>query len=207
MKNSEIKGTLGQLPKAPRQKNPKPITNAKKHESSGDRTASPAAPETGSNGDRVALPATPETEGSNRPSILRRKDDGQSAVPSTEGTAQGPPIVDTWANEREPARPAQVEAARPSPALRKATEIISVTGRFVILECLGKSARIVLESERGKEKFLIKDPGNVTIGGRNGEAVDLSCGTQKGNPVHIGYERVVGDPDVVGIVRSIQFDK
>jgi hypothetical protein len=77
----------------------------------------------------------------------------------------------------------------------------------VVLECLGRSARVVLESERGKEKFLINDPGNVTIGGRNGAAIDLSCGIQKGIRVHIGYERIVGDPSVVGIVRSIQFEQ
>jgi hypothetical protein len=75
------------------------------------------------------------------------------------------------------------------------------------LECLGRTARIVLESERGKERFLINDPGNVAIVGRNGAAVDLSCGTQKGTPVHIGYERTVSDPSVVGIVKSIQFEQ
>jgi hypothetical protein len=208
MKNSEIKRILGQLPKAPRQKKPKPLTNANKRDSNSEHTASTAPPETEGKGDRNAPQATAEAEGLNRPSILLHKDDGQpvrSATPCTEGTAQGTPIVDTRANEREPAIPQQLEATRSSPAPPKAAGTTSVTGHFVFLECLGRSARIVLESERGKEKFLINDPGNVAIVGRNGAAVDLSCGAQKGMPVQIGYEAIAGDHSVVGIVKSIQF--
>ena len=209
MKNSEIKRVLGELPRAPRQKRPKLITNANKRESNGHGTASPTTPETESN-DTHASPPTPETKGEDRPSVLRRTDDDQPrkiSVPSNEGTAQGTPIADTWADQLKLARLAQPEAAPPSPTLQKTTETISVTGRFMVLECLGRSARIVLESERGKEKFLVSDSGNVVIGGRNGAAVDLSCGMQKGIRVHIGYERLVSDPSVVGVVKSIQFDE
>jgi hypothetical protein len=43
------------------------------------------------------------------------------------------------------------------------SERLSASGRFLQLECRGTEIRLVLETEKGREIFLIEDPDRIAV--------------------------------------------
>lgn len=93
------------------------------------------------------------------------------------------------------------EAAAPSAYTR-------VTGNLRMVECRGQQAilQVVTASGAKPRRFLIEDPGAVTITGTDALTVEFSCGPQKNLPVTIGIVAgVEAKTATEGLVRTIGF--
>ncbi len=53
--------------------------------------------------------------------------------------------------------------------------------------CLDTQIKLVIQTPEGKKNFLIADPSNVVVSGREGGRVELDCGPQKPVNVRILY--------------------
>jgi tetratricopeptide (TPR) repeat protein len=116
------------------------------------------------------------------------------------------PAAAIAANDESPrlvrrADPSPVEPLQPvaEPALPV------IEGTLENMEC-GKLARLHVRTGGKLSVFVIPDPRAVSIRGGNGELVDLQCGLQ--NPpraVRLGYQSIPAQPDVAGLVRSLEF--
>jgi Flp pilus assembly protein TadD len=79
-------------------------------------------------------------------------------------------------------------------------------GSFVEFVCLEQSFKVVVDTGQGKKGFLIPDPKQVVIVGRDGGKVELNCGPQ--TPVHVKLEYTPGAPakDADGILKILYFE-
>jgi hypothetical protein len=93
----------------------------------------------------------------------------------------------------------------PAPVVPKADDSSIAAGTFVEMVCLDTQIKIVLQTPEGKKNYLIADPTNVVVSGREGGRVELDCGPQK--PVNIRV--LYGGPAVApfdGLVKGLYFD-
>jgi len=91
------------------------------------------------------------------------------------------------------------------PVVPKADDSSIATGVFVEMVCLDTQIKIVLQTPEGKKNFLIADPTNVVVSGREGGRVELDCGPQKPVNIRILY----GGPSVApfdGLVKGLYFE-
>jgi hypothetical protein len=91
-----------------------------------------------------------------------------------------------------------------SPVAPKIDDSIE-SGLFVEMVCMDTQIKIVIQTPQGKKNFLIADPANVLVSGREGGKVELECGAQK--PVNV---RILsanpGGANFDGLVKGIYFD-
>ena len=79
------------------------------------------------------------------------------------------------------------------------------SGIFVEMVCMDTQIKIVLQTPTGKKNFLIADPSNVLVSGREGGKVELECGAQK--PVNVRIlSASPGGANFDGLVKGIYFD-
>jgi hypothetical protein len=79
------------------------------------------------------------------------------------------------------------------------------SGVFVEMVCMDTQIKIVLQTPQGKKNFLIADPSNVLVSGREGGKVELECGAQK--PVNVRIlSSSPGGANFDGLVKGIYFD-
>jgi Flp pilus assembly protein TadD len=129
--------------------------------------------------------------------------DAQRILEALKNSANLPPVEITTAA----ARPSLRRATPPESKFRPDEDApLSLAGSLAEVKCEGAKARLVLAVDGRSLTFLIDDPAKVTVVGKDGGVVDLSCGPQKSAPVRIEYEppppAVAG---VDGLVRLIQF--
>jgi len=74
----------------------------------------------------------------------------------------------------------------------------SIPGLFVLLDCSGKSPKVVMETAEGKKVFLIDDPNKVL-----GATDEFVCGPQKELRIRVDYIPA-NQAGVDGLVRGIQ---
>jgi tetratricopeptide (TPR) repeat protein len=114
-------------------------------------------------------------------------------------------------NDVETGRPLLRRSAppvAPQESQPKATAVRpSVSGRFTQLDCLGKQARIIVETGAGKKVFLIEDPGTVAISTMGTGSVEMACGHQaKPKKIEVGYDPPpANQKGLDGVVRTIEF--
>lgn len=79
-------------------------------------------------------------------------------------------------------------------------------GLFVEMVCMDTQIKIVIQTPQGgKKNFLIADPANVLVSGREGGKVELECGPQK--PVNVRIlSASPGGANFDGLVKGIYFD-
>jgi hypothetical protein len=71
--------------------------------------------------------------------------------------------------------------------------------------CMDTQIKIVIQTPQGKKNFLIADPSNVLVSGREGGKVELECGAQK--PVNVRIlSASPGGANFDGLVKGIYFD-
>lgn len=98
------------------------------------------------------------------------------------------------------------ESPGPAPEQRRQQEPLSVSGRFIDLDCRGNAARMTIETAAGRKVFLIEEAGKVAIVAGSNGPVDMSCGPQKAPvTVQIGYDQPSANQAVDGVVRTIAF--
>jgi hypothetical protein len=82
----------------------------------------------------------------------------------------------------------------------------SLSGMFVELDCRGKQARMIVETQAGRQAFLIEDPEKVAITSGSNGPVDMTCGLQKpSKKIDIGYDPTADQPGIDGLVRTLAF--
>ena len=97
---------------------------------------------------------------------------------------------------------------RPAPASQRPPVLPSpeVEGSFVEFVCLEKSFKVVVDTGKGKQGFLIPDPNQVVIVGRAGGKVELNCGPQKPVHVKLEYAPSTAGSDADGILKILYFE-
>jgi Tfp pilus assembly protein PilF len=97
-------------------------------------------------------------------------------------------------------------AVEQAPQVERAAERPSVTGAFVELNCIGKQAKVVIETGGVKRTFLVEDPVKITVIRKNSDAADLICGRQKPVKVRVEYDPPPAGGGVDGLLRLIYFE-
>ncbi len=92
-----------------------------------------------------------------------------------------------------------------APVAPKADDSSIAAGVFVEMVCLDTQIKIVIQTPEGKKNFLIDDPTNVVVSGREGGRVELDCGPQKPVNVRILYG-VPGAAPFDGLVKGLYFE-
>ena len=64
----------------------------------------------------------------------------------------------------------------------------------------------MVDTPQGKKGFLIPDPKQIVIVGREGGKVDLNCGPQKPLHVKLEYTPAASTADADGILRILYFE-
>ncbi len=82
-----------------------------------------------------------------------------------------------------------------------------IDGSFVEFVCLEKSFKVVLDTAQGKKSFLIPDPKQVVVVGREGGKVDLNCGPQD-HPAHVKleYTPMTAAAEGDGVLKILYFE-
>ena len=88
----------------------------------------------------------------------------------------------------------------------QAAQVAVHEGSFVEFVCLEKSFKVVVDTGQGKKGFLILDPKQIVIVGREGGRVDLNCGPQTPAHVKLEYAPNTTDTDAGGVVRILYFE-
>jgi Tfp pilus assembly protein PilF len=81
----------------------------------------------------------------------------------------------------------------------------TVSGTFAEFVC-GGTLKIVVNAPTGMKTFVIQDPEKITVAGKPGGKVDLTCGKQKPVKIRVEYDPTVAGPGVDGAVRVIYFE-
>ncbi len=113
-----------------------------------------------------------------------------------------PPSVASKINSDDDLSTGSLPAA---PAVPKADDSSIATGVFVEMVCLDTQIKIVLQTPEGKKNFLIADPSNVVVSGREGGRVELDCGPQKPVNVRVLFGVPNGAP-FDGLVKGLYFE-
>jgi tetratricopeptide (TPR) repeat protein len=119
-----------------------------------------------------------------------------------------PATVEQSVDQDDQDKPRLQRAADPRPINERAsiTGRPSVEGTFLLLDCQGVQANVVVETAGGKRVFLIEDPGQITLGGVQGTK-ELNCGPQQPVKVRIEYDPPPqGRPDLDGLLKLIRFE-
>jgi len=83
---------------------------------------------------------------------------------------------------------------------------LSATGVFVELVCNGERATMVLETDQGRNRFLIEEPTKVKLVAVDGAGVqNFQCGGQKPAKIKVEYRLAEGNQDLEGLVTGIFF--
>jgi Flp pilus assembly protein TadD len=82
----------------------------------------------------------------------------------------------------------------------------TVAGTFAEFVCSSEKLKIAITTQAGRKVYLIDDPSQLTVVGREGGKVELECGPQKPVPIRIEYTSAPGT-DVEGIARIVYFDQ
>jgi hypothetical protein len=125
-------------------------------------------------------------------------------------------LMSEVASRFEKPAPVTVEPGDGKPILRRAEPTASLTprpmrlaamGQFVELDCRGKQARMIVQTDGGRKVFLIDDPARVLITGQSDWQVDMTCGPQKNRAkVEVRYELAgASEKGVDGVVRTLAF--
>jgi tetratricopeptide (TPR) repeat protein len=86
------------------------------------------------------------------------------------------------------------------------TPLESAEGTLRQFDCMGSSARLVIDASGTEVKFVIRDPNTILLRGTDSYSVDFTCGEQEPKTVVILYEPIVQeDLGTVGVVRVIEF--
>ncbi len=81
-----------------------------------------------------------------------------------------------------------------------------IEGSFVEFVCLDEGFKVVIETGQGKKGFLFTNPKQVSVAGRGGKNVDLSCGPQPPTHVKIEYTAAGAGTDADGILTILYLD-
>ena len=97
---------------------------------------------------------------------------------------------------------------RRAPTFERTTEPAppEIEGSFVEFVCLEKTFKVMVDTPQGKKGFLIPDPKQIVIVGREGGKVDLNCGPQKPVHVKLEYTPAASTADADGILRILYFE-
>ena len=96
---------------------------------------------------------------------------------------------------------------RPALRRRQTAPRLSVSGRFVQLDCHGTEARMIIATGQGQKIFFIEDAGKVAITSASDGRLALTCGPQE-KPVQVTIEYdppPAGQKGIDGVVRTLAF--
>ncbi len=83
---------------------------------------------------------------------------------------------------------------------------LEVSGEFQFLDCQKPPPVMVVLTVRGKQRFLLDKPSDISIRGLGTGTTDLSCGPQKRVAVRVEYEKpAAGTAGIDGLVRGLVF--
>ncbi|MEQ1886427.1 MAG: tetratricopeptide repeat protein [Bryobacteraceae bacterium] len=102
---------------------------------------------------------------------------------------------------------ALVEAARAEPE-KLAVQHPFAVGTLVELDCGVSPVRLVLQTQFGRQAFLMDSPETlVAFGLPDGKGIDIGCGTQKPVAMWIEYETAAkAQPGVQGLARALHYE-
>jgi tetratricopeptide (TPR) repeat protein len=114
-----------------------------------------------------------------------------------------PPRADSRPRMLRPRADPKAVEPPPAPIEPSAQTMEGTLTRF---ECLGKTARLHLDSGGRSVAFAILNPTAVLIRGAVSGSFDFTCGPQKPTPVRIEYSQdPAAGPGAAGVVVSIEF--
>jgi tetratricopeptide (TPR) repeat protein len=132
--------------------------------------------------------ARPQVSSAPPPAPPRLSDDNDDVTHTQLTRAEAPPSAPPQSMPVKPALP-------------------SISGTLVALDCQGSRPKFVLQTERGRVSFILKDPTKMLIFGLPEGTIDMSCGPQKPTAVRIQYDPPsVRSPGVMGIARELHFE-